>query len=49
MVSQRLNEVVPAIYVANARPITVAFISGATLEGYEAPEISASPYTGLDR
>jgi len=49
MVSQRLNEVVPAIYVPNARTITVAFISGVTLEGYEPPEMSAAPYAGLDR
>jgi len=49
VVSQRLNEIVPAVYVPNARSITVAFISGATLEGYEVPETPASPYQGLDR
>lgn len=49
MVSQRLNEVVPAIYVPNARTITVAFINGVTLEGFDAPEITAAPYSGLDR
>jgi hypothetical protein len=48
-VSQRLNEVVPAIYVPNSRSITVAFISGATLDGYDAPEVSAAPFSGLDR
>jgi hypothetical protein len=48
-VSQRLNEIVPAIYVPNARPITVAFVSGATLEGYEALELSGAPFSGLDR
>jgi type F conjugative transfer system protein TrbI len=49
MVSQRLNEVVPAIYVPNGRTITVAFIGGVTLEGMEAPEGAASPFSGLDR
>jgi hypothetical protein len=49
MVSQRLNEVVPAIYVPNARTITIAFINGVTLEGYEAPETGPSPFSGLDR
>src|SRR4029078_4938770 len=48
-VSQRLNEVVPAIYVPNARSITVAFVSGATLEGTESPELSGAPFSGLDR
>jgi hypothetical protein len=49
IVSARLHEIVPAIYVANARRVTVAFISGATLEGYEAPVAAASPFEGLDR
>lgn len=49
MVSQRLNEVVPAIYVPNARTITVAFINGVTLEGYDAPETPTTPFAGLDR
>jgi hypothetical protein len=48
-VSQRLNEIVPAIYVPNSRSVTVAFVSGATLEGYEAPELSVAPFSGLDR
>jgi hypothetical protein len=49
MVSRRLDEVVPAIYVPNARTVTVAFIGGATLEGYEVPAPPASPFEGLDR
>lgn len=49
MVSQRLHEVVPAIYVPNARSITVAFISGVTLEGFDAPETATLPFAGLDR
>jgi hypothetical protein len=49
MVSQRLNEVVPAIYVPNARTITLAFIGGVTLEGVEAAELPASPFSELDR
>ncbi|MBV8881549.1 MAG: hypothetical protein JO332_16400 [Planctomycetaceae bacterium] len=48
MVSQRLGEVVPAIHVPNARTITVAFIGGVTLEGYEVPEPRTSAYSGLD-
>jgi hypothetical protein len=48
-VSLRLNEVVPAIHVPNARSITVAFISGVTLDGYDNVEASTSPYSGLDR
>jgi len=49
MVSQRLNEVVPAIYVPNARTVTVAFINGVTLEGFDVPEIAPSPFSGLER
>ncbi len=49
MVSQRLGEIVPAIHVANAKRVTVAFISGATLEGHDAPAPAPSPFEGLDR
>jgi hypothetical protein len=49
MVSQRLNEIVPAIYVPNARTITVAFINGVTIEGFDVPDIAPSPFSGLDR
>lgn len=48
-VGQRLNEITPAIHVANARRVTVAFINGVTLDGYEAPETSPAPFAGLDR
>lgn len=49
-VSRRLDEIVPAIYVPNARRVTIAFIGGATLEGYPPPEGgSRSPFEGLDR
>ena len=48
MVSERLDEVVPAIYVPNARRVTVAFISGVTLEGYEPPSPPKSPFSELD-
>lgn len=48
-VSQRLNEIVPAIHVPNGQPITVAFISGVTLDGYENADSTASPFSGLDR
>jgi hypothetical protein len=46
---QRLNEIVPAIYVPNARTITVAFINGVTIEGFDIPEVAPSPFSGLDR
>ena len=49
MISSRAQEIVPAIYVANARRVTVAFISGATLEGLEPPGPAPSPFEGLDR
>jgi conjugal transfer pilus assembly protein TraB len=48
-VSQRLNEIVPAVYVANDRSVTVIFLGGVTLEGYDAPDSDAAPYSGLDR
>ncbi len=46
-VGQRLNEIAPAIHVSNDRRVTVAFISGATLEGYEPPP-APPPHEGLD-
>lgn len=49
MVSQRLDEIVPAVYVPNARRVTVAFISGVTLEGIEAPPVGKPRFEGLDR
>jgi hypothetical protein len=48
MLSQRLQEIVPAIYVPNARRVTVAFIGGATLEGHPVPPPPRSPFEGLD-
>jgi hypothetical protein len=48
-INQRLGEVVPAIYVPNARRVTVAFVGGATLEGVEPPPPPGSPFGGLDR
>jgi hypothetical protein len=47
-VTQRLNEIAPAIHVANDRRATVAFIGGATLEGYDIPAAPGSPHDGLD-
>jgi hypothetical protein len=49
MVSARAQEIVPAVYVPNARRVTVAFISGATLEGMAPPAPPPSPFEGLDR
>jgi hypothetical protein len=52
IVSKRLEEIVPAIYVANGQPITVCLIDGATLDGVSPSEVShgtsPSPYAGLD-
>lgn len=49
LVSARAQEIVPAVYVPNARRVTVAFISGATLEGMAPPAPPPSPFEGLDR
>lgn len=49
LVSARAQEILPAIYVPNSRRVTVAFISGATLEGLEPPPPPPSPFEGLDR
>ncbi len=52
IVSERLEEIVPAIYVPNGKKITVCLIDGATLDGVSPTEVShgtsASPYAGLD-
>ena len=49
-VSARLNEITPAIHVANGRKVTVAFISGVTLDGMEVDDAldAPHPYRGLD-
>ncbi len=50
MVAARLNEITPAIHVANGRRITVAFISGVTLESMEVESAkdASDPWRGLD-
>jgi conjugal transfer pilus assembly protein TraB len=51
IVTARLNEITPAIHVTNGRRVTVAFISGVTLEGLEVDDEGAEraePYRGLD-
>jgi|GEM_PF-1954241 len=52
IVVDRLNEVVPAIYVANGKKVTVCLLDGVTLEGLLVSEVknanSTSPYSGLD-
>jgi hypothetical protein len=47
-VAERASEIVPAVYVANGRRVTVAFIGGATLEGYAVPEPPPQAFDGLD-
>ena len=52
VISERLKEVVPAIHVANGKKVTVAFVTGVTIDGLEAEEVrdaaSVDPYRGLD-
>ena len=52
VIAERLKEVVPAIHVANGRKVTVAFVSGVTLEGLEPEEVrdaaGVDPHRGLD-
>ena len=50
IIAARLNEITPAIHVENGKRISVAFISGVTLEGLEADgaKDDARPYRGLD-
>jgi len=46
--TRRLEEIVPAIHVSNDRRVTVAFVGGVTLEGYEPPPAPAPPDGGRD-
>lgn len=52
VVSERLREIVPAIHVTNGKQVTVAFVTGVTIDGLEpgeVPDVShADPYRGLD-
>lgn len=52
MVVRRLDEVVPAIYVANGKKLTVVLLDGVTLPGLLVDEVShesdKNPYSGLD-
>ncbi len=52
MVVRRLDEVVPAIYVANGKKLTVVLLDGVTLPGLLTDEVSnesgKNPYSGLD-
>ncbi len=52
IVAKRLENIVPAIYVANGKKLTICLIDGVTLEGLLTNEVknasSASPYAGLD-
>lgn len=52
LVVDRLRQVVPAIYVPNARKITVLLLDGVTLEGLRLSEVkndvTRNPYHGLD-
>jgi len=52
IVAKRLENIVPAIYVANGKKLTICLIDGVTLEGLLTSEVknasSASPYAGLD-
>jgi hypothetical protein len=51
-IGKRLNEISPAIWVPNGRPVTVTLIDGATLSGVAPKELNnangRTPYAGLD-
>lgn len=51
-IAKRLNEISPAIWVPNGRPVTVTLIDGATLAGVAPKELGPTngrtPYAGLD-
>ena len=52
LVAQRLEEIVPAVYVPNGRRVTVCLIDGVTLENVFVDEMkhesSRNPFAGLD-
>lgn len=52
IVTRRLEEIVPAIYVPNAKRLTLVLIDGATLPGLSTSEVkdeaSTNPFAGLD-
>lgn len=52
VVSERLKEIVPAVYVPNGRIVTVAFVSSVTIDGLSVEEVPDDedlvPYRGLD-
>lgn len=51
IVARRLEQIVPAIYVANGKKLTVCLIEGVTLEGLTVREVThggSNPYEGLD-
>jgi len=52
VISERLREIVPAIHVTNGKPVSVAFVTGVTIEGFEPEEVPDAarvhPYRGLD-
>lgn len=52
LVVKRLEEIVPAVYVANGKQVTVCLIDGVTLENVSLDEVtretSTNPFAGLD-
>jgi hypothetical protein len=52
ILTRRLDELVPAVYVENGRKLTVVLLDGVTLSGLPLQEMkhesSRSPYAGLD-
>lgn len=52
IITRRLDEIVPAIYVPNGKRLTLVLIDGVTLSGLDVKEMrhesSTSPYAGLD-
>ena len=52
IIAERLKEIVPAIHVPNGKKVTVAFVTGVTIEGLEIEEVRdaavGDPHRGLD-
>lgn len=52
IITRRLDELVPAVYVQNGRKLTIVLLDGVTLSGLPLREVkhdsSRSPYAGLD-
>lgn len=48
IVAKRADEITPAVYAPNGKEISVVFIQGVDLPGFEIDETAPNPYQGLD-